>query len=366
MAATDITGTYAGNDGALYYVRFVGTAQGGRLFWYGEHPSLAFSNVFVGDLNVDPLGSLYWADDTRWSDIPKGTNRGQGTDLELIISGNQIRRSMGEAGGFSGSIWNRVTQQPARTGPNLLAGFTETGLTGIWDCDDGGTYYIRQTGDRIYWFGEACSVPGEIPSFANVLSGTVANNNINAEWADVPYGKAASAGALGLRTTSNNQITYVSATGGFSGRNWTRRQITRNTPVNAIGIHISTATFDRADDLRDGQVAYGTVELSGGRSVARVNLNDGRGLQPGQYDNTDIALPAGTHLLDLSAFVLEHDGAPRNVLQTYDNWDVGTLRISVRLSQGGCPLTIKRYAGAPFKRLTGETTTVRVPLTVTV
>jgi hypothetical protein len=27
-------------------------------------------------------------------------------------------------------------------------------LTGIWQNNDGGTYYIRQLGDVIWWFGE--------------------------------------------------------------------------------------------------------------------------------------------------------------------------------------------------------------------
>ena len=26
-------------------------------------------------------------------------------------------------------------------------------LTGVWSCDDGGLYYIRQVGDTVVWAG---------------------------------------------------------------------------------------------------------------------------------------------------------------------------------------------------------------------
>jgi len=30
---------------------------------------------------------------------------------------------------------------------------SQTGLTGAWTCDDGGTYYLRQDGNTIWWAG---------------------------------------------------------------------------------------------------------------------------------------------------------------------------------------------------------------------
>lgn len=92
-------------------------------------------------------------------------------------------------------------------------------LTGVWNCDDGGKYYVRQLGSAIWWYGEN---DPKNPSWSNVLRGTIGGNVINAEWSDVPKGSIMSNGKLVLQIVSNNRLIATSKTGGFGGSVWTR------------------------------------------------------------------------------------------------------------------------------------------------
>lgn len=92
-------------------------------------------------------------------------------------------------------------------------------LTGVWSCDDGGKYYIRQVGSTIWWYGES---DPSTPFWSNVMHGTVSGDTINADWADVPKGSMAGYGTLTLRIESNSKISAISKTGGFGGSVWTR------------------------------------------------------------------------------------------------------------------------------------------------
>jgi len=92
-------------------------------------------------------------------------------------------------------------------------------LTGDWNCDDDGMYYIRQFGTTIWWYGEHS--PNN-PDWSNVMRGTISGNTINADWTDVPKGSVMQYGTLNLNIESNNRISAVSKTGGFAGSVWTR------------------------------------------------------------------------------------------------------------------------------------------------
>ncbi|MDM7938800.1 MAG: hypothetical protein QUS07_00460 [Methanothrix sp.] len=92
-------------------------------------------------------------------------------------------------------------------------------LTGVWNCDDGGKYYVRQLGSAIWWYGEN---DAKNPSWSNVLRGTIGGNVINAEWSDVPKGSVMSNGKLVLQIVSNKKMMATSKTGGFGGSVWTR------------------------------------------------------------------------------------------------------------------------------------------------
>lgn len=91
-------------------------------------------------------------------------------------------------------------------------------ISGIWTCDDGGTYYIRQIGDAVFWYGENSSAN---PAWSNVANGKIYGNIIQLEWADVPKGKTMSSGHAVLKV-HYDQLIAVNKTGEFVGSIWDR------------------------------------------------------------------------------------------------------------------------------------------------
>jgi hypothetical protein len=102
---------------------------------------------------------------------------------------------------------------------------TSEDLTGLWGCNDGGYYYIRQIGNVVWWYG-VDSRNGNSPSFANVFYGTITQSSpgdvITGKWADVPEGRTSSSGTLKLMIETNNKLAAMQQTGGFGGTSWTR------------------------------------------------------------------------------------------------------------------------------------------------
>jgi len=93
-------------------------------------------------------------------------------------------------------------------------------LTGHWDADDGGRYYLRQIGDRVVWYGEQSSTN---PAWANVFEGRVTDGVVRGKWVDVPKGRAGGHGRLRLDVRRRgNVLVAVDKTGGFGGSRWTR------------------------------------------------------------------------------------------------------------------------------------------------
>ncbi len=93
-------------------------------------------------------------------------------------------------------------------------------VSGVWTCDDGGLYFVRQIGPDILWYGEA---QPDRPFFANVAHGHIeSDGRIRLMWADVPKGVTGACGALVLHVDSDGEMHAMKVTGGFGGRRWTR------------------------------------------------------------------------------------------------------------------------------------------------
>jgi hypothetical protein len=108
-----------------------------------------------------------------------------------------------------------VSKQPTVSSPVAIVKSRATDLTGKWQCDDGGTYYIRQMGDDVMWFGE------KTPDWSNVANGTLDDNILILKWKDVPKEKSNGSGVLVLEVSDNDKtLTAKSKTGGFSGTVW--------------------------------------------------------------------------------------------------------------------------------------------------
>jgi hypothetical protein len=133
----------------------------------------------------------------------------------------------------------------------------------------------------------------------------------------------------------------------------------RDRTSNSLVVHLGTG----GDDLRGGAIVYGTITLRDGRTLPTVNLNGGSGLAGGSSSRFAMPLPAGTRLGDIASLRLQHDGAPRNIFESYDNWNLDRVIVN---SVPSC-VEGKRLAnvsGTPFVRFTGKKTFVTIPLSL--
>ena len=92
-------------------------------------------------------------------------------------------------------------------------------LDGKWAGSEG-TYYIRQVGNQVSWYGEAAD--GE--AWCNTAWGTISGNTITLTWADLPKCGNNLNGTLVLTLSEDKKVlTKLSATGGFGGTKFTKQ-----------------------------------------------------------------------------------------------------------------------------------------------
>jgi hypothetical protein len=120
-----------------------------------------------------------------------------------------------------------------------LIGKCPQDLTGKWNGNDGGTYYIRQerTDDKtnlpvieVMWFGTSGLQEGA--TFANVFNGKRDGDTITGKWADIPMGKVMQQGEISFTCTQEGGIDKLkrkSQTGGFGGTEFSKLN---HKPVN--------------------------------------------------------------------------------------------------------------------------------------
>jgi hypothetical protein len=358
-----LNGIYSANDTGFYYLRFVPGPDGGNLFWYGERPDGAFSNVMKGKLRTVAGSRDFAIEDAPWWDVPKGNHGGasdparERTSLDLDIEGTRIGKVSGSGIEFGGATWTKIASRPPRA-PVVLESGPGEGLTGIWSGNDGGVYYIRQRGADVVWFGEQCTAPERMPDFANVFVGSISGTRIKGSWADVPYGSAVGHGTLELDVSGS--VLRRAAGTGFGGSEWRRVSIGGTTAIGSLVVSLTCG----GDDLRGGSVIYGSVELTDGRVVGRIALSDGNYVNPGQTLSKEITLAPtfAVRRSDLAALVLEWDGAPRRDPDGYDNWNVDRIVVGFKPPGSACSSALATQVGSPVVRFDGANTLFRVPL----
>ena len=104
-------------------------------------------------------------------------------------------------------------------------------LTGRWDCDDGGIYYIHQSGSKVYWLGQSRDQSYQGHSWSNVFIGDIVGGLIHGEWGDVPYGVNYGHGRLSLKIENTGRLVAIDKIGGFSGSLWKKQYIDSHLPV---------------------------------------------------------------------------------------------------------------------------------------
>jgi hypothetical protein len=171
---------------------------------------------------------------------------------------------------------------------------TSGDLTGVWQCDDGGLYYIRQgTDGSVTWAGVQDSGFHKGMEFTNVFSGSLTDGGsfVRGEWADVPRGATAGSGiillgiwddASGLRLEQVPEET----TGGFGGSKWLPTGSLLE-PQNIVDVASRVQRYqgtlaDNNPPCRDFTVMWGTVGVPVGPN-----------LPPDPYDYCSFANSAG-------------------------------------------------------------------------
>lgn len=153
-------------------------------------------------------------------------------------------------------------------------------LTGTYMADDGGVYYMEQSGSTLWWAG--LSLDRQLPAdfvwhrglgFTNVFRGTInSDNTIVGEWSDVSRGAALNSGTLTVKIDSSGgvtKLTKLTATGGFGATAWTKTDPLDDTKFNGSNLDIisrfdavhkndgSTIHDNNLKPYRDATVFYG-------------------------------------------------------------------------------------------------------------
>ena len=99
-------------------------------------------------------------------------------------------------------------------------------LSGTWNCDDKGIYYIVQKGSDVYWYGEEKDLD---PRWSNIAYGTIEGDTVTLKWIDIPKGRERQNGDLTLKfsesggTDAVRTLTATKKTGNFGGSVWTKK-----------------------------------------------------------------------------------------------------------------------------------------------
>ncbi len=92
-------------------------------------------------------------------------------------------------------------------------------LTGVWHTRTGATFFVRQLGSEIWWFGT--QAPSQ-PRWTNVASGRLDGNVIRVRWVDVPQGATRNSGTLALKAVSADHLVVSENPNDFLAADWFR------------------------------------------------------------------------------------------------------------------------------------------------
>jgi hypothetical protein len=147
---------------------------------------------------------------TRTHDVSR-CRRSAATALVVLLTTVALVGCGGDAASPPADTSARATPSSGEAGGTAVTDLSAIGcanedptgvgeLTGTWQGNDSGVYYIRQVGDCVWWFGtEVVDIePGATGQrgFANVASGRMVGTQIDLEWADIPLGNILNGGGL--------------------------------------------------------------------------------------------------------------------------------------------------------------------------
>lgn len=271
------TGVWNCDDSGTYYIRQVGHI----IYWYGESSpeDPAWSNIAMGATTDNGISINWW-------DVPKGKNLYKGT-LELERKSSDELLAKSQTGGFGGKRWTRApalkgvqsSTEGSSSGPDPYSDYAGRSYgsdfgkyTGVWYCDDGGIYYIRNEDRVVHWYGEKS--PRD-PAWSNIGLGNIEDDIIVMQWFDVPKGKNLYNGIVKLKPISDDELIAISETGGFGGKRWLRLMSTDILPQESAP--------NRSLDTEKSDYSIESITFADGRA-----LQDGLLYCPGYNNSADL------------------------------------------------------------------------------
>ena len=184
-------------------------------------------------------------------------------------------------------------------------------LTGTYTADDGGIYYMQQSGNTLWWAGMSLdqNLTPDVQwhrglNFTNVFSGTInPDGTVTGQSSDVTRGLTLNSGSMTLVIGSSNgmsQLTKIGAAGnGFGGSVWTQTNPLDDMLVNGTATDLSSRFVsvyknDAADDstLQDNLKPYRDQTVVYGRFVFE-RLNNGAPTHAAPHVNYGTDYPGG-------------------------------------------------------------------------
>ncbi len=123
-------------------------------------------------------------------------------------------------------------------------------LSGTWKANDGGTYKITQSGNRINWTGKG-------GNFINKFSGVISGRTITGKWRDTASSQTQNRGTLKLRIDNSKKLRRIGKTGAFTGSVWRR-----GTGKVSKGNKGSTGSTGSTAQLKEDCLAFNPKALS--------------------------------------------------------------------------------------------------------
>lgn len=217
-----MTGIWLGDDGGTYYLRQIGNV----VWWIGLSGGIdgrTYSNVFRGTMTTQSIDNeRINVINGEYVDVLRGKKGEAMHSGKLLLHVSSPETISKISGAFGTTTWTML--RGGLDPPN-------TRLTGVWQANDGGTYYLRQNGWDVWWNGMSGRNDGRF--FNNVFQGEIkwlpgGVVRIIGEWVDVPRGTSTASGTLDLRIVEKcgcgpvppKTLQAISQTGGFGATTW--------------------------------------------------------------------------------------------------------------------------------------------------
>jgi hypothetical protein len=121
--------------------------------------------------------------------------------------------------------------------------------------------------------------------------------------------------------------------------------------AHAVFAQLKVTIRTGGDDLRSGQAAYIQLLFRNGSVSQEFDLNRGGGWGNNSVNTKSFSIEPSVRIENITSVRIRYDGTPHRFGETYDNWNVDRLTVSLNGT------SLAECSGVPWHRFTGETRT---------